>query len=87
MKTLYLAVAITALSVGQPAGGPIGGSWTAKFEGRTSSDSTSRQSTARLPVASAWGTSRSIREARSGARTPLRCISGISSVRRGKGQP
>ena len=35
MKTLYLAVAITALSVGQPAGGPIAGSWTAKFEGRT----------------------------------------------------
>ena len=35
MKTLFLAVAITALSVGQPAGGPLAGSWTAKFEGRT----------------------------------------------------
>ena len=35
MKTLYMAVAIMALSVGQPAGGPIAGSWTATFEGRT----------------------------------------------------
>ena len=35
MKTLYLAVAITALSAGQPASGPIAGSWTAKFEDRT----------------------------------------------------
>ena len=35
MKTLYMAVAITALSVCQPAGGPIAGSWTAKFEDLT----------------------------------------------------
>ena len=35
MKTLSMAIAITALSVGQPAGGPIVGSWTAKFEDRT----------------------------------------------------
>lgn len=35
MQTLCMAVAITALSVGQPAGGPIAGSWTAKFEDRT----------------------------------------------------
>lgn len=35
MKILYMAVAITALSVGQPAGGSIAGSWTAKFEDRT----------------------------------------------------
>jgi len=35
MKILYIAVAITALSVGQPAGRPIDGSWTAKFEHRT----------------------------------------------------
>jgi len=35
MKTLCAALAITALSVGQPASGHIAGSWTAKFEGRT----------------------------------------------------
>ena len=35
MKALYLALAVTVLSVGQPASGPIAGSWTAKFEGRT----------------------------------------------------
>jgi len=35
MKVLFMAVAITALSVGQPASGQIAGSWTAEFEGRT----------------------------------------------------
>jgi hypothetical protein len=35
MKALFMAVAITALSAGQPASGPIDGSWTAEFEGRT----------------------------------------------------
>lgn len=35
MKSLCMSVAIAALSVSQPAGGPIAGSWTAKFEGRT----------------------------------------------------
>ena len=35
MKTLCLAVAITALPVPQPAGQPIAGSWTAAFEDRT----------------------------------------------------
>ena len=35
MKPLFVAFAITALSVGQPARGPIAGSWTAEFEGRT----------------------------------------------------
>ena len=35
MKTLCMAVAITALSMGQPAGRPLAGSWTAMFEGRT----------------------------------------------------
>jgi hypothetical protein len=35
MKTLYLAVAITVLSVVQSASGAIAGSWTAKFEERT----------------------------------------------------
>lgn len=35
MKALFLALAITALWVGQPANGPIAGSWTAKFDGRT----------------------------------------------------
>ena len=35
MKALCLALAITTLWVGQPAGGPIAGSWTATFEGRT----------------------------------------------------
>jgi hypothetical protein len=35
MKALYMALAITAISAGQPVSGPIAGSWTAKFEGRT----------------------------------------------------
>ena len=35
MRTLCMVVAITALSVGQPAGRPVAGSWTATFEGRT----------------------------------------------------
>lgn len=35
MKALSMAFAITALSLGQPARGPIAGSWTAEFEGRT----------------------------------------------------
>ena len=35
MKALCLTLAITALPVGQPANGPIAGSWSAKFEGRT----------------------------------------------------
>lgn len=35
MTTLCMAVAITALSLAQPAGRPITGSWTAKFEDRT----------------------------------------------------
>ena len=35
MKALCLALAITALPVSQPATGPIAGSWSAKFEGRT----------------------------------------------------
>ena len=35
MKALCLALAITTLWVGQPADGPIAGSWTATFEGRT----------------------------------------------------
>jgi hypothetical protein len=35
MKALCLAFAITALFAGQPANGPIAGSWTAQFEGRT----------------------------------------------------
>ena len=35
MKTLYLMVALTALSSGQSPTGPIAGSWTAKFEDRT----------------------------------------------------
>ena len=35
MKALCLALAVAALPVGQPASGPIAGSWTAKFEGRT----------------------------------------------------
>lgn len=35
MKTLCLALAITALLVGQPAKDSIAGSWTAKVEGRT----------------------------------------------------
>ena len=35
MNALYAALAITAVSVGQPAGGSIAGSWTAAFEGRT----------------------------------------------------
>jgi hypothetical protein len=35
MKALFLVVAIAALSVGQPAGGSIAGSWAAEFEGRT----------------------------------------------------
>jgi hypothetical protein len=33
MKTLYLAVAITALSAGQPAAGRIADSWTANVDG------------------------------------------------------
>ena len=35
MKGLCLALAITALWVGQPANAPLAGSWTATFEGRT----------------------------------------------------
>lgn len=35
MKTLCLALALTALLAGQPAKDPIAGSWTAKVEGRT----------------------------------------------------
>lgn len=35
MKALLLALTIPALFVGQPPNGPIAGSWTAKFEGRT----------------------------------------------------
>ena len=35
MTTLILLGAIAALSAGQSAGGPITGSWTAQFEGRT----------------------------------------------------
>ena len=35
MKALFLAVAIAALSAGQPTGGPPTGSWTAEFAGRT----------------------------------------------------
>jgi hypothetical protein len=35
VKALFLVVAIAALSVGQPAGGSIAGSWVAEFEGRT----------------------------------------------------
>ena len=35
MKVLYMAVAITVLSVGQRTSEPIAGSWTATFEGRT----------------------------------------------------
>jgi len=35
MKAVLVALAITALSVVQPAEQPIVGSWTAKFEGRT----------------------------------------------------
>jgi hypothetical protein len=35
MKALFLVVAVAVLSVGQPAGGPIAGSWAAEFEGRT----------------------------------------------------
>lgn len=35
MKALLLALTIPALFVGQPPNGPVAGSWTAKFEGRT----------------------------------------------------
>lgn len=35
MKALYTALAITALSMGQPASGSIAGTWTAEFEGQT----------------------------------------------------
>ena len=35
MKALCLALVIPALLVGQPAKGPIAGSWTATFEGKT----------------------------------------------------
>jgi hypothetical protein len=35
MKALSIALVIAALPVGQPANGPIAGSWTATFEGRT----------------------------------------------------
>ena len=35
MKALFLVVAVAVLSVGQPARGPIAGSWAAEFEGRT----------------------------------------------------
>jgi hypothetical protein len=35
MKTLALVVAMTAVLAGQSGGGPIAGSWTAQFEGRT----------------------------------------------------
>jgi hypothetical protein len=35
MKVLCMALTILALSPGQPASGPIAGSWTAAFEGRT----------------------------------------------------
>ena len=35
MKAVCLTLAITAVSVGQSANGPITGSWSAKFEGRT----------------------------------------------------
>jgi hypothetical protein len=35
MKVLFMAVAITALSAGQPASGEVAGAWTAEFEGRT----------------------------------------------------
>ena len=35
MKALSLAFAITALSAGQTTSGPVAGSWTAKFDGRT----------------------------------------------------
>jgi hypothetical protein len=35
MKTLFMAFAIAALSLAQPADQQIVGSWTAKFEGRT----------------------------------------------------
>ena len=35
MKALSMALIIAALQVGQSASGPMAGSWTAKFEGRT----------------------------------------------------
>ena len=35
MKVLSLVLAITALSAGQPARAPVGGSWTATFQDRT----------------------------------------------------
>jgi len=35
MKALSLALVIAVLPVSQPASGPIAGSWTATFEGRT----------------------------------------------------
>ena len=35
MKTLTLLIALTAVVAGQTGGGPIAGSWTAQFEGRT----------------------------------------------------
>jgi len=35
MKTLFTALAITALSVSQSGSGSIAGSWTAEFEGQT----------------------------------------------------
>ena len=35
MKALYMALAVALLPVAQPVDGPIAGSWTANFEGRT----------------------------------------------------
>ena len=35
MKALFMSVAVAALSIGQPAGGSVAGSWAAQFEGTT----------------------------------------------------
>ena len=80
MKVLYMAVAITALSMGQPAGGPIAGSWTAKFEDRTFIRLEIKTVAGTIAGGISVGTSRSIPTAWSGARTPLHRSSGRFSA-------